>query len=105
MKIRAWKIESKIIENNSIDCCLFPILYSYFARDYHNRPYCSPAFKIILEMIVGIIAKIAKSSVEHYSLFNNVTQVLLYVRKKIYIVLTEIHLSKHQKNKQKSEKM
>ena len=41
MKIRAWKIESKIIENNSIDCCLFPILYSYFARDYHNRPCLS----------------------------------------------------------------
>ena len=37
-----------ILTSNTTDCCLInffvPILCCYFAHDYRNRPFCSPAF-------------------------------------------------------------
>ena len=37
-----------ILTSNRTDCCLInffvPILCCYFAHDYRNRPFCSPAF-------------------------------------------------------------
>lgn len=42
-----------ILTSNRTDCCLInffvPILCCYFAHDYRNRPFCSPAF--IFEML------------------------------------------------------
>ena len=39
-----------ILTTNRTDCCLInffvPILCCYFAHDYRNRPFCSPAFFI-----------------------------------------------------------
>lgn len=39
---------AEILTSNRTDCCLInffvPILCCYFAHDYRNRPFCSPAF-------------------------------------------------------------
>ena len=43
MSIRENRIRNAI-RTNRMNCCHFPILRIYFAHDYHNCPFCSPAF-------------------------------------------------------------